>query len=138
MSLILLICVLLILQGVVEFILLFLNQKKIITGLNHEPSQIADYFSEENWRQCSLYNIEKSKFAKITNFCGLIFSLVTLYFFFPFFLAEFNLGRDAGIWGISSQISFFIVILQLPSPFILQFHQKSMLEKYSSWFATEK
>ena len=73
MSLILLICVLLILQGVVEFILLFLNQRKIITGLNHEPSQIADYFSEENWRQCSLYNIEKSKFAKITNFCGLIF-----------------------------------------------------------------
>ena len=130
MSLILLICVLLILQGVVEFILLFLNQRKIITGLNHEPSQIADYFSEENWRQCSLYNIEKSKFAKITNFCGLIFSLVTLYFFFPFFLAEFNLGRDAGIWGISSQISLFIVILQLPSLISDWYFQFRIEEKF--------
>ena len=88
MSLIVLICVMLILQGVVEFILLFLNQRKIITGLNHEPSQIADYFSEENWRQCSLYNIEKSKFAKNNKLLRSDF-----FFGYPVLYLSFLFGR---------------------------------------------
>jgi STE24 endopeptidase len=130
MFLIVLIGVLLILKGLVEFVLLFLNQKKIVTGLNREPTQIADYFTKDNWRQCSLYNIEKSKFAKVTNFCGLIFSLVTLYFFYPLFLGESNLGRDAGIWWISCQISFFLVILQLPTLFSDWYYQFKIEEKF--------
>jgi STE24 endopeptidase len=130
MTVVSLICALLILQGVVEFILLFLNQRKIVTGLNREPSQIADYFTKENWRQCSLYNIEKSKFAKVNNFCGLIFSLVILYFIFPFFWGEFNIGRDAGIWGVSSKISLLLVILQLTSLFSDWYFQFKIEEKF--------
>ncbi len=115
MNLVICIAVLIVLQGIVEFWLLSLNERKMLLGMTSQPAGIADFFSKDNWRECSVYNIAKTKFSKITGFISSVLSLLTLLLFMPWFMSNYSMSKDIGIWEISVKVSVFLIVLQMPS-----------------------